>query len=472
MRPVIGWVAVVFTFVGVAICMPDIPAAGQDATAVWIQDSDSLGTATDSSDETAGIPPIDVASRTISLPEALELAGRDNLDARRAAARTLVARGEAAEARLAWIPALSASAGIGRTDGQVQGSFGDFEDVDFRSAAPFGRLSFGLNPGQTLLGSTASAHRAESVEAQERAVRRLVLVRTAQIYHELVRERASVAVSHRAVQDTSDLLSIAEVLVRQGMGRGDDLERARAELAGAQQRLLSAERRFHRASINLAAALDLDPTVMLVPKEEAREATLLPPDETLGSLQRLASDSRPEITAAQRLAEARRAERGGDIALLASPTIEAFYQSGATGEGYEELDGLTRSGVSATWTISAASFRRVRTASAQVEDALLALEQVEQAVRADVAAAWADVRAAEASIGKARQAREAAEAALRISQVRFRNGTSLAIEVLQAQQALELARLSEVAAVVDYNQAQVELRAQMGPVSPADLARP
>lgn len=472
MRPVIGWVAVVFTFVGVAISASDIPAAGQDASAVWIQDPDSRGTATDSSDETSGIQPIGVASRTISLPEALELAGRDNLDARRAAARTLVARGEAAEARLAWIPALSASAGIGRTDGQVQGSFGDFEDVDFRSAAPFGRLSFGLNPGQISLGSTASARSAESVEAQERAVRRLVLVRTAQLYHELVRERASVAVSHRAIRDTSDLLSIVEVLVRQGMGRGDDLERARAELAGAQQRLLSAERRFHRASINLATALDLDPTVMLVPEEGAREATLLPREENLDSIQRRALESRPEITAAQHLVEARRAERGGDIARFASPTIEAYYQSGATGEDYEDLDGLTRSGVSATWTISAAGFRRVRTASAQVEEALLALEQVEQAVRAEVAAAWADVRAAEASIGKARQAREAAEAALRISQVRFRNGTSLAIEVLQAQQTLEQARLSEVSAVIDYNRAQVELRAQLGPISSTDFSAP
>ncbi len=472
MRLDLGWVAFVFTVVGVTIGMPDVPAAGQDVTALWIQDPDSRGNATASSDETAEIPAIGVASRTITLPEALELAGRDNLDARRAVARTQVARGEASEARLAWIPALSASAGIGRTDGQVQGSFGDFREVDFDTVAPFGRLSFGLNPGQTALGSAASARRAESVEAQERAVRRLVLVRTAQLYHELVRERASVVVSHRAVQDTGDLLSIAEVLVRQGMGRGDDLERARAELAGAEQRLLAAERRFHRASINLATALDLDPSVMLVPGEEAREARLVPREEKLDSIQRRALESRPEIAAARRLVEARRAERGGGIARLASPTIEAFYQAGATGEQYGELDGLTRSGVSATWTFSASGLRRVRTVSAQVEEASLALEQAEEAVRADVAAAWADLRAAEASIGKAREAREAAEAALRISQVRFRNGTSLAIEVLQAQQALEQARLSEVTAVAGYNQAQVELRAQMGPVSPADLAVP
>ncbi|MBI1950868.1 MAG: TolC family protein, partial [Acidobacteria bacterium] len=133
---------------------------------------------------------------------------------------------------------------------------------------------------------------------------------------------------------------------------------------------------------------------------------------------------------------------------------------------------LRRYGVSATWTLSLGGLRQVRTSTVRTEEAALALRQAEQEVRADVAAALIDARTAAARTGKAREAREAAEAALRISQVRFRNGSALAIEVLQAEQALEQARLSEIDALVDYNLAQVRLRSQVGPLAPADLAVP
>jgi outer membrane protein len=411
--------------------------------------------------------------RPIDLVEVLSLADRQSLEGRRAGARARIAEGEAAEARLAWIPELAASAGIGRTEGQVQGSFGDFRDVDFRTAAPFGRLTLGLNPAEAWLGTSAANRRAGSARAQEEAVRRLVLVRAAELYYELLAEKAGVEVSRLAVQDARDLLRITEVLLRQGLGRGDDTERARAELANAEQRLLEAERRFRRASINLAAALDLDPSVALDPREDTvQERTLVSPDGDPGPLIERALAARPEIAAAREGLEALRSDRAGDIARLAAPRVEAFYQEGATGERYIELSELRRSGVSATWTLSVGGLRRVRTSTVRAEEAALALRQAEQEVRTDVAAAAVDLRAAAARTAKAREAREAAEAALRIGQVRLRNGTALAIEVLQAEQALEQARLSEIAALVDYNQAQVRLRSQVGPLAPADLVAP
>lgn len=443
-----------------------VPASAESAEALQAasEDPESATPLDPSGEETR---------RPIDLPEALALAEGQSLEGRRAGARTRIAEGEAAEARLAWIPELTASAGIGRTDGQVQGSFGDFRDVDFRAAAPFGRLSLGLNPGEAWLGASAAGRRAGSAHAQEEAVRRLVLVRAAELYYELLEENAGVEISRLAVQDAHDLLRITEVLLRQGLGRGDDAERARVELASAEQRLLQAERRFRRASINLAAALDLDPSVVLIPREESiEERTLVSPDDDPGSLIERARAWRPEIAAAREALEAVRSERAGAIARLAAPRLEVFYQEGATGERYSDLAELRRYGVSATWTLSVGGMRGIRTFSERTEDAGLALRQAEQDVRADVEGALIDTRAAAARTLKVREALEAARSALRISQVRFRNGAALAIEVLQAEQVLEQARLSEVEALVDYNQAQVRLRSQVGPLAPADLAVP
>lgn len=409
----------------------------------------------------------------ISLREALSLAERQNLDDRQAATRTRVAQQQLRESRLGWIPAIAGSAGFAHTSGRVQGSFGDLSDVGFNSVAPFSRLAFGLNPAATWFENAAASQRAVGAEADEQSVRRLVLVRVAELYYALVREQANVIVAREAVRNAQDLGRITDVLLRQGVGRGDDAERARTELASTEQRLIEVERRRQLASIDLAAALDLDPLDTLVPADDvATSLAVTRPDRDPAVLMRQALGARPEIVAARQQLEARRRDRSAAVGRVAGPTLEAFYLEGLTGDRVSDLAPLRRSGVAVTWNVSASGVERVHTAAQLIEEASLALAQVEQAVRADVVGAWTNLQAAVARLDRARQARTSADATLRISQVRFRNGTSLALEVLQAQQALESVRLAEVAALTDVAQAQVRLRAEIGPVTPADLSRP
>jgi len=353
----------------------------------------------------------------------------------------------------------------------VQGSFGDFRDVDFTSAAPAVALRLSLNPGDAWFTSSAAGRRAEVAADQEQAVRRLVLIRVAELYYDLVRRHENRRVVRQGVEDSRDLYRIAEVLLRQGTGRGDDAERARAQLAIAEQRMLDAERRAFVASVNLATALDLDPTIALDPAADGAQ-TLLVGEVDAESILTRALEARPEVAAARRQLDAARAERSGNVARLAAPAVEAFYREGATGETYSDLSGLRTYGVAVTWNLSARGIARVRTADARVEEARLAVAQTEQAVRADVLGAWSEVQVAALRLDKSSEARAAAESALRISQVRYRNGTSPAIETLLAEQQVDQARLEQVAAVVDYNVAQVRLRAQLGPVTPGDLSAP
>jgi len=413
------------------------------------------------------------ANRSISLAEALALADAQSLEVKRAGVQTRIARGEEREAVLGWVPSVSASAGISATDGQVQGSFGDFRDVDFRSAAPAAALRLSLNPAEVWFSTVAASYLAEGATEQELAVRRLVLIRVAELYYELVRQNENHRIARLGVEDSRDLFRIADVLLRQGTGRGDDAERARGQLAAAEQRLLDAERRAFFASVNLATALDLDPTIVLDPTPEgAQEQTLVAGEADAESILRQALESRPEVAEARRQLEAMRSRRSGDVARIAAPTVEAFYREGATGETYSDLSGLRNYGIAASWNFSARGLARVRTADARAEEARLVVAQVEQAVRADALGAWSEVQVAGTRLEKAREARAAAESTLRISQVRYRNGTSPVIETLLAEQQLDHARLSEVAAVIDYNLAQVRLRAQLGPVTPGDFLAP
>ncbi len=408
--------------------------------------------------------------RLIGLDEVLELAGSDNIDLRRAGATHRIAEGRASEAKLAWVPELEASAGFSKTDGQVQGSFGAFRDVNFQTTEPFGRLAYELNPAEVLFRVRAADDRAAQAEAHTHAVRNTTLTRAAIAYYDLVFARAARAVAVQARNDGGELVRIADLLVHQGSGRGDDVQRARAELAGAQQRVASAQNRLETASIRLAVMLDLDPTVQLSPAESApAKVTLVQDAGNVGALVQRALHARPEPRQAQNLLSALRADRRAAIARLASPTLQAYYQEGATGTTYNDLNGLSQYGVVASWTLSASQLAGVGTARAREREARLATRALEQRVASQVAGAAAAVKAAQARIEPAQQALHAANETARIVRVRFEHGRSLAIEVIDAQKLAEQARLDSIEAVVDYDQAQLKLRSALGEVEAVDL---
>jgi len=406
----------------------------------------------------------------ISLDEVLRLADGGNLELRRAGAGTRVAEGRAREAKLKWLPELQASAGFSTTDGRVQGSFGDFRDVQFQSTEPFGRMSYELNPAEVLFRARAADRRAAQAQAHTHAVRSTTLTQAALGYYDLLFARAALAVALRARDDGRELARIAELLVRRGSGRGDEVQRARAELARTQQHVVGAQHRLTTTSIRLAGLLDLNPAVQLIPAESApTEVTLVKATDDVAALVQRALRARPEPRQAKDRLSALRADRHAAIARLASPTLQAYYQEGATGTNTGDLNGLTQYGVVASWTLSVSQLARVDTAGEREREARLSSHELEQRVASQVASAAAAVKAARERIEPAQKALRAADEAERIVRARFQHGRSLAIEVIDAQKLAEQARLDSAQAVVGYDQAQLRLRSALGEVQPADL---
>jgi outer membrane protein TolC len=69
----------------------------------------------------------------------------------------------------------------------------------------------------------------------------------------------------------------------------------------------------------------------------------------------------------------------------------------------------------------------------------------------------------------AREQVEAADEALRLAQTNLKSGTMLLIDVLQAQNELDAARLRFADAVIRYNQSQVTLLAALGLLEKSSL---
>jgi outer membrane protein TolC len=85
------------------------------------------------------------------------------------------------------------------------------------------------------------------------------------------------------------------------------------------------------------------------------------------------------------------------------------------------------------------------------------VQQLEDGVRAAVADALDAVAAAAERLPQARAGLDAAGRSLRISEARYQAGSALAIEVLEAEDAVARARLDLADAVVAFNRAQLDL---------------
>ena len=93
-------------------------------------------------------------------------------------------------------------------------------------------------------------------------------------------------------------------------------------------------------------------------------------------------------------------------------------------------------------------------------------------VRAAVVSAQQDGTANAKIIPVARRQLDAAQAALDLARANLRAGTMLTIDVLQAEDAADQARLRYVSAVVHYNQSQVNLLAAVGLLDAQTLLPP
>ena len=118
---------------------------------------------------------------------------------------------------------------------------------------------------------------------------------------------------------------------------------------------------------------------------------------------------------------------------------------------------------------SAATFGRIRTAAANVDIASTDVDRQLDEVQASVVQAHQASLNAKRTIPLAQQQVTAAGEALRLTRKNLETGTGLTIDVLQAQDMADQARLRYATAVVRYNQAQINLLAALGLIDPMNV---
>jgi outer membrane protein len=392
-----------------------------------------------------------------------------------ARAATLVARGQAEQARAPMLPQVTTTASYARQTGNFAPRPGATPQPNAGAAAgwslsqSYDFWNFGVTATQLLydFGQTSEKYHAaqasmESQEVAERTARLIVLSAVRKAYFNARAAKELVDVARETLGDQNKHLMQVQGFVQVGTQPEVALAQQKAAVANAQVQLITAQNNYETAKAQLNQAAGYPGGTEYDVSDETLSA-VEDEDQPLEVLVAKAVSARPELVTIAKQREAQQATlssaRGGY-----GPTFAA--SAGATEAG-TALDGLVpnwTAGVSMTWPLFQGGLTR-----GQVHQAEAALQSVEAQksleelqVRLDVDTARLSVRAAKATIAAADDALANAREQLHLAEQRYATGVGSIIELADAQVSYTSAAAQVVQARYSLSSARAQLLAALG----------
>ena len=405
-------------------------------------------------------------SQPISLAAALDEALAQNLDLALARDDEQIARERRVTADATLYPAFEVGFFARRLDGQVQGSFGALQDVTYSTYTGGAALVYRANIVARLKQAFAERQNVQAAHFDRLNTEQRLLLRVVELYQDLLLAGVAVQITHDVVTGSQQFLTVVRARTEGGLSLGADVARAEAKLAVDRQELIQARNLLVNASTRLAVVLRRDVNT-----------TLLPIDKRLAAVSYSSPavqdpQTRPDVQAAGRRAGA--AERLVSSAKwdLYSPELRAALGHLEIGDTSDDLEGREERAALVLWNLSPVLFGQIRQRKAEEHRAKLQLTRLEERAAGEIRRAEEDLAAASDRIPLAGEGLRAATDTLRLSEARFKAGTAIALEVLDAQDVLAQSRFNLARAIVEHNVAQARLLAASGTIERASFTSP
>lgn len=332
---------------------------------------------------------------------------------------------------------------------------------------------------QVATAALASATRQLEATARERdAARALIVVRTTQLYFEVLKQERLKAAAEKAAARAAALEAASQARTRVGLATELDVLRARILAAQSTAAVIATDSALAAARDQLARGLgrDLDRPFVL----ESSPAPF--PDEAVDALSNLdalvaqALVSREDVVEARaRAADAARASRVARWNSLPPVAVEASYTQrglGATEGGLNSILGGWRFGL----TTSYSADRTVELAAVSQADiaehaAVRGAHDAEQRVALEVRQAYRAWRAALTTLDIQRSTRTLAERELELASLRYSRGLGSSLDVVGAEANVLQAENALIAAELDLRVLALDLRRVAGALDARGFGR-
>jgi outer membrane protein TolC len=354
---------------------------------------------------------------------------------------------------------------------------------------------YNLNLSEALFGALITRQGVARARYASLAVRNDVFRRVGAAYCELLHANGRQSIALQTRNEAAEVARVTSVFAKAGQAARADADRAATERERRQGDLAEAEAEALIASARLAELLNIDRATRLLPIEDRVVPTPLVPDPIpLSQLLAIALLQRPE------LAEKRAAIRQALLALSGakllpfSPNLIVGFSAGTFGGGSGLIAGSRAASLGlpqgprfgefgprndfdavAYWTLQnlgGGNAALLKAARSRVGIAELEQLEVLNQVRREVADAHVRTHVRFAQVGRTEQGVLDGQRAFLEDFRRVQGGVGLPIELLESLRLLARARYAYLRAIVDYNEAQIDLYVALGQ-PPADiLARP
>jgi len=436
-----------------------LPAGADTARAPFAYDTASPRPRVDS---TAALRWIDLIQDSV-LRQLVDTSLRANRDLRTALAVIDEFRAQYRATRGALLPAVTANGQAGRNQ-TVFGTLGSFTYNQYRATAD---LSWELDVWGRLRRSTSAAHSDLRAREEDRRALRLSLIGdVATAYFDLRAADLNLAISRRTLDSRRQTLALARRRLDQGLISELDVRQFEAEVASPAASVADFERQVAQQENALSVLVGHNPGAMARGRALTEMAGLIPvpagvPSALLGN--------RPDVRSAEATLRAATARIGvAQAAFLPTFTITGQYGTQSTewskwfGSGtniWQAFAGVsiplfTEGRPGAGEQVNVARARASQARSRYEQTVLVALREVEDAL----------VGLRTAQDRSAAQERQviALRRALELADMRYRNGVSSYLDVLDAQRGLFGAELALTQAERDQLVTAVQLYRAVG----------
>lgn len=403
----------------------------------------------------------------IDLRSVVRVAVADNINILQARARVEAAEGAVEAAWGSALPFVNIGAALLSQKGSARAVQGAIVPVDFTAVQPAAMIGYILNPGRAVFEILASRKRLRGIEYEEQSTTIEALRASTKLYYELLLAQARIEVANEGVSEAEELVRVAQLRLRSGVGVPADELRARAQLANRHHDLDVSIHAFYSTSIDLATTLRLDSTITLVPRaEQVVPVRLVSSNASIDRLLMLSIASRPDLAAIREFAESLGDEKGAALLGAVVPQVGSTFQSSEVGShvpndnfAFHNQEQFT---ASIGWNLNLSILGFLKTAGAreriEILEAMKRLDEVKSSVIKAVQSGGLNTKL----MASASEEVESAIEALRVARLNMNSGTNSLLDVLQAQDAAARARGRYAEAVVHYNESQIDLLASMG----------
>jgi len=316
-------------------------------------------------------------------------------------------------------------------------------------------LDFGIATGVELAGKDAEASQLSLESTREQ-----VAFRVYDAYLDVRRARAFSEVADQEVADAGEHLRLAQVREKDGTGLASDRLRAATALSEASQGQISAANDLLLARLRLNLVVGGTPGEPLDISEDPAEAAGLAEPPPLPDLVALAQQHRPDLRSAQKVVER------GDLAVrqVRNSYLPTVYASAAYQVndrdfplGYDNDSWSV--GVNLRWELFDGNRRSHQKGKAELARSAAAelLENDRREAALQVTEGALRRQEAGLRLQSARAGEQAAREGVRLVRLRFENGLSPLVELMDAEAALNRSRANLVQVENSYRRSAAQL---------------